>query len=156
MFSEPGIYLVELEFEGLLRDGSTVVARDTLRFAVGDQTDAEAAFDLQFGESALGEGEGDAADANGGEDPPATGEPGADGDAGAGGVGTIVAVVAGVVGAALVAAIIAVTVASRRARARAKAARAAARGGGEAAPDAKIAPEGQARAASDTQGGDAS
>ena len=48
VFSEPGAYLVEMEFEGDLIDGTHVVARDTLGFAVGDATDAESVFDMEF------------------------------------------------------------------------------------------------------------
>lgn len=118
VFSEPGVYLVMLEFEGQLIDGSTVVARDTLRFAVGDETDPETAFDAQFDESLLAGidgGEGESGDAP--VEAPQAGENQ--------GLGLILGVVAGVVGVALLAAIVIVVLASQRAKTRARAARAA-------------------------------
>lgn len=111
VFSEPGVYLVQLQFSGDLNDGSTVSARDTLRFAVGDETDAEAAFDAVFDESLLG---GDA-EQSPERDTAATG--GATGS-----TGVLLGAVAGVIGAALVIAMIVVLIAARRARARARAA----------------------------------
>lgn len=111
VFSEPGVYLVELQFSGDLNDGSTVSARDTLRFAVGDETDAEAAFDAVFDESLLG---GDA------EQSPELDTAAAGGATGS--TGVLLGAVAGVIGAALVIAMIVVLIAARRARARARAA----------------------------------
>lgn len=123
VFSEPGVYLVELEFEGDLIDGSHVVARDTLRFAVGDATDAEAAFDLEFDDSRLAQDSDgdDAGDADGGADAPAEN-----------GLGLILGIVGGVVLLALLIAIAAIVLAGRRAKARSRASRAARTGGGGA------------------------
>lgn len=119
VFSEPGIYLVELEFEGTLIDGSTVVARDTLRFAVGDATDAEAAFDLTFDDSLLADTD-EGADASDGGDvtEPVT----VDADSA---LPLIIGIVVAAIVLALVVAIVLVVVASRRARRRSRADRAA-------------------------------
>lgn len=117
VFSEPGIYLVEMEFEGDLIDGTHVIARDTMRFAVGDATDAEAAFDMQFDESLLAQGPST------GEEPEGESE-GKAGEAAQGdGLGLLVGAVVGIVGAALIIALIVVVLAGRRAKARARAAR---------------------------------
>ncbi len=125
VFSEPGVYLVRLEFSGTLIDGSEVSARDTLRFAVGDATDAEAAFDMEFDSSQLEQGPSTEDGAGAGDTAPAS-------EAAAGGsLGAVVGVVVGVVVAALLIAVIVVVVASRRAKARSREARA--RRGGETA-----------------------
>lgn len=126
VFSEPGVYLVELEFEGQLNDGSTVTARDTLRFAVGDETDAQAAFEAEFDESLLSgtdaagtdEGSG-ASGTDAGSDGDASGSAAADQ-----GLGLLIGIVAGMVGAGLLVAIVIVALASNRAKQRARAARA--------------------------------
>lgn len=114
VFSAPGIYLVEIQFEADLRDGTSVSARDTLRFAVGDQTDAEAAFDAQIDASLIQ----DEPVADTGTQP----EPEADTEE-VGGTGLLVGIVVGVVAAALVVAVVVVLIASSRAKARARAAR---------------------------------
>ncbi|WP_449280668.1 TIGR03773 family transporter-associated surface protein [Leucobacter sp.] len=117
VFSEPGVYLVELEFSGELVDGTTVSARDALRFAVGDETDPEAAFEAEFDEAALAE----APDA---ETAAGDGAEAAAGNAATGteATGLILGIVAGVVGAALVVALVVLLIAARRARTRARAA----------------------------------
>lgn len=123
VFSEPGVYLVLIEFEGQLIDGTTVTAQDTLRFAVGDATDPEAAFDLEFDASLLaaeGAGEGGGAGAGAAADGDGTALEATEGD----GLGLVVGIVAGAVGAALLVAIVVIVMASRRARARSRAARA--------------------------------
>jgi surface-anchored protein len=109
VFTQPGIYLVEVQFDGELNTGESVSARDTLRFAVGDATDPQPAFALT---SAL-------------QDEPSAGatpSPAAvssDGDPGAGpGVGPVLVVVVAAVGLALVVALIVVGTATRRAKAR--------------------------------------
>lgn len=48
VFTKPGIYLVHLEVEGKLRSGETVRAQGVLRYAVGDDTDTDAAFEASF------------------------------------------------------------------------------------------------------------
>jgi len=136
VFSEPGVYLVEIEFSGDLVDGTAVSARDTLRFAVGDETDPEAAFAAEFDESALTLDEDSAGDAPAGE-AGAVDAAAADG-AGSGGTRLIIGIVAGLVGAALVVAVAVVLITARRARARARAAarqRVAERRGGSGGSD---------------------
>ncbi len=118
VFTQPGVYLVALEFEGQLIDGSTVAHRDILRFAVGDATDVDLAFDARFDESLLEEIDGTAA-------PTSTDDPGpggADGDTQ--GLGLLLGVMAGVVGVGTLVAIVIVVIAGRRARLRARSARA--------------------------------
>lgn len=44
VFTEPGIYLLDVEMVGELRDGTTHSARSLLRFAVGDDVDPQEAF----------------------------------------------------------------------------------------------------------------
>lgn len=44
VFTEPGVYLLDVEVLGELSDGTTGSHRDTLRFAVGDSTDPQQAF----------------------------------------------------------------------------------------------------------------
>lgn len=48
VFSEPGIYLVDMQFDGQLVDGTEVSARDTMRFAVGGETDPELGFTAEI------------------------------------------------------------------------------------------------------------
>lgn len=45
IFTEPGTYLLTVEFAAELSDGTPVVDRKVLRFAVGDTADTQAAFD---------------------------------------------------------------------------------------------------------------
>jgi surface-anchored protein len=144
VFSEPGVYLVQIEFEGRLVDGRTVSAQDTLRFAVGDATDAEAAFDARFDESRLVEDSAAAA--------PGAGEPGIEApraEEGAG-LGLVVGVVVTVVVLALLVAVVLIVLSSRRAKARSRAARArrAAEGAGspEGGSDAETAGAGGSEA----------
>lgn len=114
VFTQPGIYLVDIQFDAELTTGETVTARDTLRFAVGDATDPQPAFTMTTT-----------------AEPDATAAPDEDttssADPQAGDSDNILAfVVWGVVGAVVVALIIAilvVVIASRRAKARAIAAR---------------------------------
>lgn len=125
VFSEPGVYLVELEFAGDLIDGSSVTARDTLRFAVGDATDTEAAFDAQFDVSLLGEQTSDddvVAEGPAGTEPEAGVDASQPGEAKA--FTLIVGIVVGAVVLALVVAVIVIVTAGRRAKARSRAARA--------------------------------
>ncbi len=53
VFSDPGVYLIQVEFSGVLNDGTAVSKQDTIRFAVGDQTDPNLAFEAQFDDSQL-------------------------------------------------------------------------------------------------------
>ncbi|MDR5700862.1 choice-of-anchor M domain-containing protein [Agromyces aerolatus] len=110
VFTEPGVYLVEIEFEADLIDGSTVSARDVLRYAVGDETDAEAAF------AAVYAGESTASRIDSSPEPAA--EPSTPDDLE---LGTVMAIVLAAVAAALVAAVVVVMAATRRAKARARA-----------------------------------
>lgn len=48
IFTEPGIYLVEMQFDAQLTDGSEVSARDVLRLAIGSETDPNLAFDAVY------------------------------------------------------------------------------------------------------------
>ncbi|SJN47101.1 hypothetical protein FM104_15705 [Microbacterium esteraromaticum] len=117
VFSEPGIYLVELQFDAELNTGESVSARDTLRFVVGDATDAEEAFGMEFDQSVIAE----TAAPDPSDD---TAGPAADRDQdGDGTFATLIWSVVGVVAVVLVIAIIVVVTASRRAKARALAAR---------------------------------
>ncbi|GAB3617110.1 hypothetical protein GCM10027416_16670 [Okibacterium endophyticum] len=114
VFTEPGVYLVDIQFDADLITGESVTARDTLRFAVGDATDAQQAFQTVIDDTPTGD---------------ATEEPGtitaeAPSKTSEGGLGTIVWLVVGAIAAVLVAAILIVVIASRRARTRALAARA--------------------------------
>ncbi|GGH50665.1 choice-of-anchor M domain-containing protein [Microbacterium album] len=117
VFSEPGIYLVEIEFAGELRDGTSVSARDSLRFAVGDETPAEDAFAATFDDSQLEE------QPAGPEDVEDTAASAPEDTEPAAGLGAIVGMVVGIVAAVLLIAIVAVIVATNRAKARARAAR---------------------------------
>lgn len=113
VFSEPGVYLVQIEFEGQLIDRSTVTAQAALRFAVGDATDADAAFAAQFDPAKLGTG----VPGEGGTQP----RPDDEGS----GLGALVGIVAASVGGVLLVAIVVLVLSSRRARARSRAGRAA-------------------------------
>lgn len=116
VFTEPGVYLIEIQFDAQLKTGEAVSARDTLRFAVGDGTDAESAFDMEIDESLVADAGGDGDD-SGDEDPAAAA--GSDDD---GGIGSLLMIVVAAVGIALLAAVLVIVVASRRAKARARAA----------------------------------
>lgn len=48
VFTEPGVYLMDVEVLGEQRDGTTQSARTVLRFAVGDATDPQDAFDAEL------------------------------------------------------------------------------------------------------------
>lgn len=113
VFTEPGIYLVDVQFDADLNTGETVSARDTLRFSVGDATDAAAAFDMAVRAPAADTANPSAAP-DAADDAAAASDP----------FGTVVWIVVGVVAVALIVAIVVVVTASRRARSRAHAARA--------------------------------
>lgn len=123
VFTEPGIYLVEIQFDADLVTGETVSARDVLRFAVGDATDPQPAFAMSLAETPPAAGEVGAAD-DGGSDEAVDDAPAESTD---GGLGMIVWIVVGVIAAALLVALVIAVVASRRAKARAIAARSAER-----------------------------
>lgn len=110
VFSRPGSYLVEVQFEGQLISGETVSARDTLRFAVGDQTDPQATFGLTISEDAVADP----------AQPPAAQQPPRQPDDG--GLGTLLWIGVGAVLAALLVAVVVVVVTTRRAKTRARAA----------------------------------
>ncbi|MFD2675141.1 TIGR03773 family transporter-associated surface protein [Gulosibacter bifidus] len=133
VFSKPGIYLVELEFSADLRDGTKVTARDTLRFAVGNETDPQAAFDA----TPLSDGSADAAgsQAGTGAGADAVGQDAAAGDssrAAESGVPGYVWIIAAALGAVLLIAVVVMASANARMKKRVRAARAAkaAQGGG--------------------------
>jgi putative ABC transporter-associated repeat protein len=109
VFSEPGVYLVEVRIDGQLLSGEQVSARDTLRFSVGDATDPQSAFGRSIDEELVA-----------GESPDATPPAGEEGD---GGLGTLVGIVVGAVVVVLVVAVVVVVVATRRAKARVRVAR---------------------------------
>ena len=113
VFSDPGIYLVEIQFDADLNTGESVSARDTLRFAVGDATDPQQAFGVTFAQTDA-DAEGDTVTAP----PPETGDaaPSADGSDS---LGLIVWIVVGGVAVVLIAALVVVGSATRRAKARA-------------------------------------
>lgn len=117
VFSQPGIYLVEIEFEADLIDGRTVSARDILRFAVGDNTDPAPAFAAALPDQAP------VSDAE--ESPePSTAPAAQDG----GDLGAVMAAVLAAVAVAMIAAVVVVVSATRRAKARARANAVRARG----------------------------
>lgn len=112
VFSEPGVYLIEMQWSARLTDGSEVAQSDVLRVAVGDSTDPEAAFEATL-----------AADAPASEPEP---EPELEATATAAELGddmtgTVLAIVGGVVALAVIAAVVVVVVATRRSRARVQA-----------------------------------
>ena len=111
VFTEPGAYLMEVQFDGELTDGTSVSARDTLRFAVGDETDPQQVFGMVLADS------GEAAQPTGQAAEQAAPEPDS-------GLGMVVWIVVGAIAASMMVAVIVVTVASRRARERALASRA--------------------------------
>lgn len=112
VFSEPGVYLVDIRFDADLIDGTTASAEATLRFAVGDETDAEA---VLAAAAATTEDSG-----SGGAEPPLAeaADPGTDAAAAAGAVPTtaIVAIVVSAVALALVVAVVVMLTATRRAK----------------------------------------
>lgn len=132
VFSEPGVYLVEVEVAADLVTGETASDTQVLRFAVGEETSTDEAFQAEY---ATAEEAADAEDADSD-----TGDDDARGDAAqdtndsaddaAGGVttGVLVAVGAAVV---LAIAVAVVVVRSRTVKKRAEAERAAAAGGPE-------------------------
>lgn len=114
VFTQPGIYLVDVQFDGQLNTGEAVSARDTLRFAVGDATDPQPAFAMQS----------DAAAAPTAQSTPAADPATEATDERAGSnLGVVIAVVVGAVVIAIIVALIVVSAASRRAKARVLAAR---------------------------------
>lgn len=48
VFSEPGVYLMDVELVGDLGDGTTGSSRDVLRFAVGSETDPQEVFGAEL------------------------------------------------------------------------------------------------------------
>lgn len=54
VFTAPGAYLLDVTFDAELADGTSASVSDSLRFAVGDATDPEAALALERGEPAAG------------------------------------------------------------------------------------------------------
>ncbi|RUR03545.1 choice-of-anchor M domain-containing protein [Labedella endophytica] len=119
VFSDPGVYLVDIRFDADLIDGTTESAEATLRFAVGDETNADDAFDAvsTVDEAAAGD---EAVPA------PAEEESDASGADTASGIPTavVVSAVVGAVTLALVIAVIVMLTATRRAKQRVLAARA--------------------------------
>ncbi|SJM68167.1 choice-of-anchor M domain-containing protein [Gulosibacter sp. 10] len=113
VFTEPGIYLVEMQLEADLRDGTHVVAHDTLRFSVGDGTNPEEAFDAQLDEAAIVDAD-TAEAADGGQNDAAQPE---------GSVPGVVWIVAIVIGAALVLGVVIVVIANVRMRRKVRRAR---------------------------------
>lgn len=119
VFSDPGVYLVEVEFSGSLADGTEVSAHDTLRFAVGDETDPQEAFAAQIDETELAPGEagaGEADSAAGVADGAGSPNPQAGGSDG--GMSLLVGTVGGVIGAAIVIALIVIVIARSGAKKR--------------------------------------
>lgn len=115
VFTEPGIYLVDVQFDAELNTGESVSARDTLRFAVGDATDPQPAFAMatdaaEPAPAATEQAETAAPTGQGGHEEP-------------GGLGQILFIVVGAVVAVLVIAVIVIALAARRTRARVIAAR---------------------------------
>ncbi|QIM17056.1 hypothetical protein G7067_12610 [Leucobacter insecticola] len=115
VFSAPGIYLVDIQFDAELNTGEAVTAQGTLRFAVGDATDPAPAFTMTSQPHDTSAQDGDTAKAQDGS----IAEP----EAGANTLAIVVWCVVGVIALALIAAVIIAMAASRRAKARAFAAR---------------------------------
>lgn len=53
VFTQPGIYLVQIQIDATLHDGTAVSAQDTLRFAVGSDADTDAAFAATISEDSI-------------------------------------------------------------------------------------------------------
>jgi putative ABC transporter-associated repeat protein len=104
VFTEPGVYLVQIEATADLVDGSTVTDTQTLRFAIGDTTNTDDAFTAAFSEAAPPTSNAPAAAETPAED--SSGVP-------------VVAVVIGVVALALVAGLVIVVMRGRAAKRRA-------------------------------------
>lgn len=115
VFTEPGVYLVDVQFDADLNTGENVSARDTLRFAVGDATAADHAFGMTISAPA------DATDpsAEPGEASPTDATDATAED----GLGPVVWTVVAAVAVALAGAVVVVVVTTQRARRRALAAR---------------------------------
>jgi len=103
VFSEPGVYLAAVEFSAELAGGGTVSAREVLRFAVGDATDAREAFGVAFTAPP----------------PSATAPAAAAGDSGTPGRSTVLVALIGGAAAALVAGLVGLVLRDRRVRRRA-------------------------------------
>ena len=112
VFTEPGVYAVQIGFTATLKDGTEVTANDTLRFAVGDAADTEAAFAATI----------DAADIEAAATNTAEPEPASDA-----GVGDFVWIVVAAVAGVAVLALVVITVATARTKKRVAAARAEAK-----------------------------
>lgn len=112
VFTEPGIYLVDVQFDAELNTGESLSAHDTLRFAVGDATDPQPAFEMatEVAESVPVTPEETATAADQAEPADAS-------------LGQILFIVIGAVVAVLIVAVIVMAFAARRTRARVIAAR---------------------------------
>lgn len=124
VFSQPGVYLVDAEFTGDLVTGETLNARDTLRFAVGDETDPADAFAATLTAPTDGDGQAADGDQDAGSDGDERSGTDADGDADDATVWYLVAAGAAI----LLVAVIVVVIVSARARRRGRAMASAASG----------------------------
>ncbi|MFH8252837.1 choice-of-anchor M domain-containing protein [Microbacterium sp. B2969] len=121
VFTEPGVYLLQLEATADLRDGSTVTDTQVIRFAVGTATAPADAIAATW-DGAAAPAPGEAEDAEGTTlDGPATAEPEPAGDP----LVPILIAAIGMVAAALIVGVVVVIVRGNRAKQRALAARAA-------------------------------
>lgn len=107
IFTEPGVYLVQVEIAADLVDGGTVSDTATLRFAIGDTTDAEPAF------AATTAGTPNSAPAD------ASGDAGAAAEDGVGSGPSLAVLVIGAVALVLVVGLVVVVVRGRAAKRRA-------------------------------------
>ncbi|WP_051297467.1 choice-of-anchor M domain-containing protein [Brevibacterium album] len=127
VFTEPGIYLFDLGFSAEGADGSVIEDRQTLRIAVGTETDPQEAFGQDYRAPESGDGGGDAAEQGGGV------EEGADPAAEASDSSPLMYVLYGAIGVLVLALIVGAVFAlssSRRAKARAERELAGASGAG--------------------------
>lgn len=118
-FTEPGVYLVEIQFDATLRDGTSVSAHDTLRFSVGDEIDPQTAFDAQLEEAAIVDTTVDTTEA-----PSSEAEEGAASGQSESAVPTLVWIVAGVIGAAIVIGVVVMAISTARMKRKIREARA--------------------------------
>jgi len=110
VFTEPGVYLVEATVDADLVDGSSVSDTQTIRFAVGDDTNTG---------DALAAGLSEATPAADADEPTADAAPADPQD----GLTVVLVAAIAVVGVALVVALAVAVVRTRRAKARARTAR---------------------------------
>ena len=129
VFTAPGEYLVELQFDADLRDGSHVSARDTIRYAVGDAASADALYDRELDPAAIASG----ADADGAASDVAAAGSSDDGSS------TLLWIVVAVVAAALIAGLVVITLATARMKRQVRAARAGTDAGATGAASAGAA-----------------